>query len=50
MGVLEADIDLINPWRKMEKAQGVIPSLPVQDHYTEVVQLKASRLRFSNPL
>jgi hypothetical protein len=50
MGVSEVDIDLINRWRKLEKAQGMMPSLPVRDHYTEVVQLKSSRLRFSKPL
>ncbi len=50
MGVSEMDIDLINGWRKLERAQGMMPSLPVRDHYTEVVQLKSSRLRFSKPL
>jgi hypothetical protein len=49
-GVTEPDIDLINCWRKLEKAHGMQPSMPMRDHYTEVVQLKSSRLRFSKPL
>jgi hypothetical protein len=42
MGVLEPDIDLINQWRKVERAEGMKPNMPVRDHYTEVVQLKLS--------
>jgi hypothetical protein len=49
-GVSEADIDLINRWRKVERALDMKPSLAIRDHYTEVVQLKSSRLRFSKPL
>jgi hypothetical protein len=47
MGVLETDINPINRWRKVERAEGMEPNMPVQDHYTEVVQLKPSWLRFS---
>jgi hypothetical protein len=50
VGVSEIDIDLINRWRQIERAQGTKPSLAIRDHYTEVVQLKSSRLRFSRPL
>jgi hypothetical protein len=49
-GVSETDIDLINRWRKVEIALGMKPSMAIRDHYTEVVQLKSSRLRFSKPL
>jgi hypothetical protein len=38
--VSNADIDLINRWRKVEKAGGMQPSMAVRDHYMEVVQLK----------
>jgi hypothetical protein len=50
MGVSETDIDLINRWRKVERAEGMEPNMPVRDHYTEVVQLKSSRLRFSRSI
>jgi hypothetical protein len=50
LGVSETAIDLINRWRKVERAGGMQPSMAVRDHYTEVVQLKTSRLKFSKPL
>jgi hypothetical protein len=50
MGVTETDIDLINRWRKVERAEGMEPNMPVRDHYTEVVQLKSSWLRFSRSI
>jgi hypothetical protein len=50
VGVSVPDIDLINRWRKVERAGGMQPSMAMRDHYTEVVQLKTSRLRFSKPL
>jgi hypothetical protein len=49
-GISEAYIDLINLWRKVERALGMKPSLAIRDYYTKVVQLKFSRLRFSKPL
>jgi hypothetical protein len=33
-GILEADINLINHWRKVERALGMKPSLAIRDHYT----------------
>jgi hypothetical protein len=50
LGVSETAIDLVNRWRKVERAGGMQPSMAVRDHYTEVVQLKTSRLKFSKPL
>jgi hypothetical protein len=49
-GVSEGDIDLINRWRKIEEARGRKPGLSIRDHYTEVVQLKSSKLRFSRAI
>jgi hypothetical protein len=49
-GVSEGDIDLINRWRKIEEAQGRKPGFSIRDHYTQVVQLKSSRLRFSRAI
>jgi hypothetical protein len=49
-GISEGDIDLINWWRKVEEAQGRKPGLSIQDHYTQVAQLKSSKLRFSRAI
>jgi hypothetical protein len=50
VGVSQADIDLINRWRKIKKALGTKPSLSIRDQYTKVVQVKSLKLRFSNSI
>ena len=48
--VSESDIDLINRWRKVERARGSRPGMAIRDHYLEVVQMISSKLRFSSAL
>ncbi len=47
VGVSVPDIDLINTWRKVERAGGMQPSMAIRDRYTEGVKLTTSWLRFS---
>ena len=46
MGVSEADIDSMNRWRKFEAAQGRRPAMAMRDHYSQIVQMIGTFLRF----
>lgn len=48
--VSEEDINLMNRWRSFENAKGRRPRMNMQDHYSDIVQMIPSLLRFSQAL
>jgi DNA-binding XRE family transcriptional regulator len=50
MGVSGSDLDLINRWRLVEKAQGRKPAMRMRDHYSDIRLLVPSLIRYSKAL
>jgi hypothetical protein len=40
-------VKLINRWRTVEKAKGRKPSLPMHEHYSDIVILVPEMVKFS---
>ena len=49
-GVPEATIELVNRWRKREKAKGAEPGLPMRQVYTQALSALPTTLRYSQSL
>jgi len=49
-GVAAEDIEVVNRWRKVERAKGTQPNLKMRDHYSEISQMKKRLLRYSAAL
>jgi hypothetical protein len=49
-GVSEADVNHNNRWARVERARGMGPSLGMQEHYADVLQMLPTLLRYSSAL
>ena len=50
VNISESDTDSFNRWRKVERAKGLRPNLPMREHYAEIKLMKRALLRCSTPL
>ncbi len=45
--VVQSDIDVVNPWKALERADGSRPNRPMRQHYAELELLIGPFLRYT---